>query len=695
MAIRAEDAFDENTASSPEDNFGDSATLLPTNTGKIKNRQKQRRKSQNRLISPKNDKKKGMKIKQSSTTLVSQQSNDIVFLPECGCLISDFKSCDSAKMVKILLKQLDKSKNAVNSDNEQQSDLEKTIHSNEWEIAQSLHSVLDENDYSVTKLMEYLHHLKYENNIDEDDALFDSDYEFFKESKAENGCDIKQCRFMERRYRDRQQEELMSNLEEKDELILDIMSMIHCYILHSYDTQRFNKEQRQIIMETTGFKSWKSVTDAIHGDDEKQSANTTLLDTVTSVLVDKNKKGRTRFRDQEEEYKSASNDAVNYTAMARTLGVDEKLLREGLDGYDRDSIISALVDVVYGENMEELPIWTAFEMEIMENKEKRMKFQNVLYRNFCSFQLSTANLMKLSRYIVERKDLQIDAVQMEKVMTSGSVDGRMFDKSDAEHYQSNGSFSKRFKSVPDCKRQHVGQLYTAVRKWKYVEVKKVVIESKEEEKEDDIVTQVNGQQTKSEEQEQVTSEQPVVYAIGKPFNFWQEQHDDYVKAKYKDMKEEALYSPLISKAFPGQKGWKAFMKAVAAMIRTKAALKITSTGRSMYLYGIQIGQPFDDKHLCSLKLYTDYSALCAAFCSIFRGEDSEEVAEVANWARYLIETVQCFGTLLSAEKANKIYYRGVNRTFMFMTIVSRFNLPMSTTSSVKCISSKFSRIAPV
>ena len=55
--------------------------------------------------------------------------------------------------------------------------------------------------------MDDLHHLKYEHNIDRDDALFDSAYEFFKESMNENACDIEHCPFFERHHRERGSEE--------------------------------------------------------------------------------------------------------------------------------------------------------------------------------------------------------------------------------------------------------------------------------------------------------------------------------------------------------------------------------------------------------------------------------------------------------------------------------------------------------
>lgn len=106
----------------------------------------------------------------------------------------------------------------------------------------------------------------------------------------------------------------------------------------------------------------------------------------------------------------------------------------------------------------------------------------------------------------------------------------------------------------------------------------------------------------------------------------------------------------------------------------------------LYMYRIKKGEAFDQQHLAAIKLYTDFTKICAVLCAILRRGDPVEVAQVAHWTRLLIETVQCYGSSLKEENAKKTYYRGVNRTFMFMKIVSRFNLPQSTTSSVEYLS---------
>lgn len=104
--------------------------------------------------------------------------------------------------------------------------------------------------------------------------------------------------------------------------------------------------------------------------------------------------------------------------------------------------------------------------------------------------------------------------------------------------------------------------------------------------------------------------------------------------------------------------------------------------QSYYIYQIKKGVAFDEPHLRALNLYSDCTELCAKFCEILREGDPKKVAEIANWAKTLIETVQCFGSRVDVKDSKKSYYRGLSKPFVFRMVVSRFHLPMSTTSSV-------------
>ena len=92
---------------------------------------------------------------------------------------------------------------------------------------------------------------------------------------AGNGCNVNDCPFVLRQHRDRGREGLSDDGGHgavdgddglDDDVLMDTMSMIHCYFLHSLDTERFTKEERDRIMEMAECTSWESVTAVIGGD---------------------------------------------------------------------------------------------------------------------------------------------------------------------------------------------------------------------------------------------------------------------------------------------------------------------------------------------------------------------------------------------------------------------------------------------
>ena len=167
----------------------------------------------------------------------------------------------------------------------------------------------------------------------------------------------------------------------------------------------------------------------------------------------------------------------------------------------------------------------------------------ILFGDFQCIDLNTANLIKLSVFIIDRKGLQIDGDALKQEVTGNEIDGRMFDKTDRDHFENMVKFSKRFKSTPKCKAQHLRRLNTALRKWRYVDAVSNSVENEAEEPVDDA---------KEAENAGVAllgaAAPPEVYEIGRRFYFWDShrKHPDFVSPKYENMKEEVLNSPLFS-----------------------------------------------------------------------------------------------------------------------------------------------------
>ena len=420
---------------------------------------------------------------------------------------------------------------------------------------------------------------------------------------------------------------------------------------------------------------------------------------------------------------------VDFVSMAKTVGMEAIALSVPLNVYKRhrDRLIGDLIDVVCNEDAEKLYIWNKFKME---NHKKRAIFRTVLCRHFKCTDLNAVNFIKISEYIVKRKALKIDANALNQVMIENEIDGQIFDESDDRRHKEMSAFTKLF----DDDEEVIRELYIAVKKWNVVEifiefVAKEVIEKMDSEKESKGKVQKFGAQIidffrsnidynvlctmnadefgkriakhcGSEEVKDITTtirqsvlaniksmsteihEQPQkVYDIGKRFVFWNKMDKDYVKAKYKDMKEEMMESPLLKDIlFETVKEWQRLTERVVSMLETKEAKKVKGNGNAVYIYGVAEGANFDEPHLRALKLYTDYTKLCDQFCWILRDGNEDNVAQIAHWTKTLTETVQCFGTAIRPKQS---FLRGVNQEFMFRMIVSQYYIPLSTTTVVK------------
>ena len=403
---------------------------------------------------------------------------------EVTCSLKSIKSCPSARIIKVLLSRLSKY---------QPPQQPNQTTPNNKSTTNPLVEVLNSYNYSVTEILNDLNHIKYEHNVDRDDTKFDESYEFFKKAMSGTVCNVNSCPHIRRHYRNRgrltSQERVIRSRNADDALLMDTMAMVHCYFLHSFDLNRLTKEERDSVeMEMSA--------DVGLDDDEKECSGNSAGDTlsefkrvrlINNILTAKTQKlklqirrGGNRYRGIEDEEKSESQNIVDFVAMAKVMKIDANLLSKGLSEYgkDRDRLIADLIDVVYAENPKKSAIWT--KLKIQENVKSDM-FQRALFQCFECTQLNTANFVKLSAVIVKRESLQIDMTRFEGVISNDDIDGRMFDKNDKAHYQNMGAFSKRFKTVSDCKPQHARTLYRMIRKWQYIEKKDEVKVMKKEE----------------------------------------------------------------------------------------------------------------------------------------------------------------------------------------------------------------------
>eukprot|EP01084_Bolivina_argentea_P303078 523210_1 len=149
---------------------------------------------------------------------------------KCTCSV-ELVQCISAQRIKIVLKEL----SAFTNDNTKQQLMP---------ISQ-----IDDN-YTIIQLLNDYNHIKHDHNVDNDDNEFDKIYEFFKQA-INTPCSVAKCGYVERYYMDRSKLSNEYNFHNKNidndnklklYCIMNIISKIHVYFMHSYDINRLKPD---------------------------------------------------------------------------------------------------------------------------------------------------------------------------------------------------------------------------------------------------------------------------------------------------------------------------------------------------------------------------------------------------------------------------------------------------------------------
>ena len=179
------------------------------------------------------------------------------------------------------------------------------------------------------------------------------------------------------------------------------------------------------------------------------------------------------------------------------------------------------------------------------------------------------------------------------------------------------------------------------------------------------------------------------YDFGVCCSYWNPKDDNYVKQKYKHLKEEITQNELCKLSI---ELWNDLNKNSITFIKSDAAKKYLpyANGHNYNLYRISSRDSIKIWHLKSLYLYTGYTSICNSLCASFRksaNETDHDVrqrnSEYAIWSRYLCESVQCYGRSMSDEKESiQTVFRGIDKSFIFERFIAKFNSPVSTSKDV-------------
>eukprot|EP01084_Bolivina_argentea_P012021 22533_1 len=101
-------------------------------------------------------------------------------------------------------------------------------------------------------------------------------------------------------------------------------------------------------------------------------------------------------------------------------------------------------------------------------------------------------------------------------------------------------------------------------------------------------------------------------------------------------------------------------------------------------YNLQNVEFITDRHLISLKIYTDYTGICRKFAESFRLRSNETMNDLKKrhsayfyLAKNIREAVECFGREITEKNQ---FYRGIEKEMYFANPILTFNGPLSCTS---------------
>eukprot|EP01083_Nonionella_stella_P106435 307227_1 len=161
----------------------------------------------------------------------------------------DTLNCQAINRLKIIL-------NEFNDDSFLQNERD-----DESTLIDTFESIFIQNHYTNTSLLNDFHHIKYTHHADDDDDVFSKIHVYFMDGIG-TACNQKKCQFIRRHYRDRSKfyDDHFNATQRQDNngfnshdarYMMDLISRIHVYFIHSYHIIRFTMEELQAVKEQT------------------------------------------------------------------------------------------------------------------------------------------------------------------------------------------------------------------------------------------------------------------------------------------------------------------------------------------------------------------------------------------------------------------------------------------------------------
>eukprot|EP01083_Nonionella_stella_P221283 790744_1 len=283
---------------------------------------------------------------------------------QCEIPHQDTSKCEAIKRIKYILHEFND--NPLHKDREE----------NESNLMDKFAAIFIDNHYTNTSLLNDFHHVKYIHDADDNDEAFAKIYEYFTDGIG-TICNEKQCRFIERHYRDRsvlQNDYILSDEKhDNDEFnphesryMMDLISRIHVYFIHSYHINRFTLNEVRRVNEQTD-------------DDTRMQLSTDIMNKKRNI-IDINW-DNDKFNEPAHLSTSKDNEsAIDWTKMHNILQThnaccniniaiqDLKTAFSAYRGSDHENrLMVDLIDAYYATNDTSLPLSNAISINSLHN----------------------------------------------------------------------------------------------------------------------------------------------------------------------------------------------------------------------------------------------------------------------------------------------------------------------------------------
>eukprot|EP01084_Bolivina_argentea_P106527 190588_1 len=414
--------------------------------------------------------------------------------------------------------------------------------------------------------------------------------------------------------------------------------------------------------------------------------------------------------------------------------------------YDKQELINDLCDVFAKATDMNTVLKTIFVNKLnFTDENERLKIYDIILHEFIQkHELNNCNFIKVLKKYALNVNSTIDCNKIGEIAKNRNLNGKLFNKGEVEFCNSI-KFATIFNKIENWDKKQFTKIYRDINQWKLNAHSKCPIisgEQKEEKKtqiklydhdDNDYINKgTDGYKlnifcafTKTKDtvaiaflkkcnwnienainiyyafdgdiskfnfdisNDEDIKSPTMIYNVGIELWYWKSQKNNkrYIEKQFTDLKEEITHFNQFT-----IKEWNQLCAECNILIQTDKIKMLSSNGNHEHIYAINAGGTITMQHLLSIKLYTDYTTLCKIFCKAFRLKKMVEneyerveslmhrISKVANWARLLTEAVQCYGKVIST---NKLFYRGIDSEFMFKKFVTRFYVPLSTTTNFK------------